>query len=357
MNHKAESIVKEHYDLGVLVHLEQMHTGFCNTSFAFHTQKNDRGFKYLVRRYNPATSENEIQFEHALISHLKKNGFAKAAGVVPTKFGCTYAKAGHAAIEYWAVFEFLEGEDRYAWTDTHLTPEEMSSAAEVLADLHRAGQNFDPPPGAKRAQPVIMNFLPTFGAVYGRFLKSPGNTGFGQCFVKHHDDIVKIAQQTCITEPDFGSMQQVPIHCDYHPGNLKFEGLRVIGVFDFDWSKIDVRLFDLALALVYFCACRDDRTCGLLNPEKFNIFLSAYNNRCSRAADPGPLTKAEKAFLPLMLAAANLFVLHWTIVDFYSYSYSEENAYLDYLNQGLQVMYWIEDQKDYLAGLTISTCG
>ena len=44
-------------------------------------------------------------------------------------------------------------------------------------------------------------------------------------------------------------MPHCAIHCDFHPGNLKYENNRVVGIFDFDWSKIDLRLFDLRMAV------------------------------------------------------------------------------------------------------------
>lgn len=353
----VENIINEHYDLGIVVHLEQLQAGYCNLSFYLRARNDSRELKYLVRGYNPAASEMEIKFEHALISHLKGNGFAMAAGIVPTKYGRTYIGEDRAAVRYWAVFEFLEGEDRYRWTDTHLSTEEMASASKALADLHRAGYDFDPPPGSYRIQPRIMDFLPTFRSVYDGHLQNPGDSDFGRCFVDHCNDILTFVDQTRIPEYDLKNMPQVPIHCDFHPGNLKYEDLHVVGVFDFDWSKIDLRLFDLALAMVYFCTCRDGRMSGSLVPEKLKLFLASYNKNCPLTAGPGPLTNDEKAYLPVMLAAANLFVLHWTIVDFYSDNETETNTYLDYFNHGIKLMRWIEDQKDFLLELSSSAPG
>jgi homoserine kinase type II len=361
MIQKAVRILKEHYDLGDLSNAEELHGGYVNRSFAITAKKNDHSVKYLIRRYEPAVAEKEIKFEHALIRYLKANGFGLVADVISAKTGNTYVKqepiaAGATHPDFWAVFEFLEGEDRYTWVDTRVAPEVMISAAEVLADLHQAGQNFRTPEGAERNQPKINDFLPTFRQVCAAYSQKAGKTRFDQCFLQHRDHILSTVDRVLIPAQDVSRMPQIPVHCDYHQGNLKYQGSRVIGVFDFDWSKIDLRLFDVALALVYFCACWDGPAAGSLMLDKLELFLRAYNDRCASKTSPGSLSGLEKAYLPSMLAAANLFVLHWTLVDFYSIENPDEDEYLIYLNHGLKLMDWIEVQKDQIAGLIDQIC-
>ena len=360
MIEKAVQILKEHYDLGDLSNAEELLGGTVNRSFAVTATKRDHCIKYFIRQYNPAIAENEIKFEHALISHLKENGFDLAAGVIPSKTGATYVKQewtveGRVHMDLWAVYEFIEGEGRYTWVDTNIAPEDMISAAEVLADLHQAGQNFRKPKGSDRRQPPIMEFLPTFQQVYARYTPKAAKTRFDQRFLQYHDRILRAIDQALIPEQERSKMPRLPIHCDYHQGNLKYQGSRVTGIFDFDWSKIDLRLFDLALALVYFCACWDGPAAGSLMLDKFELFFSVYNDRCPSMASPGSLTEREKAFLPSMLAAANLFVLHWTIVDFYCVEDPDDDEYRVYLNHGLKLMNWIEAQKDWIAGIIDQT--
>jgi hypothetical protein len=119
----ATNIVTKHYALGELIDAKEIHGGYCNRSFGLVFEKKDRRIKFLVRRYNPKTTEKEIKFEHALVSHLKKNGFDMVAGVIPNKTGGSYVNEkpsdeGRMGNAFWAVFEFLEGEDRYTWIDT-----------------------------------------------------------------------------------------------------------------------------------------------------------------------------------------------------------------------------------------------
>ena len=52
---------------------------------------------------------------------------------------------------------------------------------------------------------------------------------------------------------------------------------------------------------------------------------------------PGSLTEQENTFLPLMLVAASLFVMHWTIFDFYRIETPDIDEYLVYLNHYLKL--------------------
>jgi homoserine kinase type II len=162
MIEKAVQILKEHYDLGDLSNAEELLGGTVNRSFAVTATKRDHCIKYFIRQYNPAIAENEIKFEHALISHLKENGFDLAAGVIPSKTGATYVKQewtveGRVHMDLWAVYEFIEGEGRYTWVDTNIAPEDMISAAEVLADI-RPGKIFANQKAATAVNPQLWNF-------------------------------------------------------------------------------------------------------------------------------------------------------------------------------------------------------
>jgi homoserine kinase type II len=362
MIQNAIDIFKTHYDLGEILHAKELTGGYNNYSFAVTAGRNGSQVTYVVRRYNPRTAVKEIKFEHALVNHLNDNGFDLAAGVIPTTAGDTYVKekqtsAGQTAILHWAVFEYLEGDDRYTWTDTDIAPDDLISAARVLAQLHLAGCNFRKPPGADRVQPAIMDFLPTFGDIYAKYARKAGNTRFHQLFQEQKDDILKAVAQAIIPVSDRNRLPRLPIHCDFHQGNLKYKGSEVTGVFDFDWSKIDLRIFDLGLALVYFCARWDGRAAGSLDLDKCDMFLQTYNEACALTANPGPISRLEKSHLPSMLAAGNLFVLHWTIFDYYTLESGVTAAvfsgrmpdielYMKFLYHGLNLMNWIEAQKD-----------
>ena len=77
------------------------------------------------------------------------------------------------------------------------------------------------------------------------------------------------------------------MHCDYHPGNLKWVDEQGVGLFDFDWSKLDYRVFDIAQGVVYFCSSWEGPDKGELRLDKAAIFVRAYQDEAARWSRPG----------------------------------------------------------------------
>ena len=354
----------KNYDLGEVNRIREVSGGYCNTSYAVWMVNGDQNNQYLLRLYNPGTTKSEILFEHALLNHLKSNGFTRAAAVIECRDNETLVQIpppdGHrGTVEYWALFEFLDGEDRYSWTNTDLTDTELVSAAEILARLHHCGHGFDKPPGAERAQPRIMEFLPTFRERFSAYLGKAGNHRSGRLLNTHFSFIEETVGFAVLFDDGFQGMPEIPIHGDYHPGNLKFAGEKVVGVFDFDWSKIDYRLFDVALALVYFTSHWNDQAAGL-RPDKFSLFLGAYHQACKSLAGISPLTDQEHRNLVPMLSIANLYVLNWELVDLYERPQSNDDEYYRYMDHSIGLLRWIRsngEDLELLVGKTIKDRG
>jgi homoserine kinase type II len=152
-----------------------------------------------------------------------------------------------------------------------------------------------------------------------------------------------------VDESDWPS---IVIHCDYHPGNLKFSGETIVGLFDFDWSKIDLRSFDIALAGWYFFTSWRGEQDGVLRLDEFRDFLGNYQNTFRDQAPLKPMNDVELAQLPWLMSAANLYVLNWTVED-YSSKDVDPDEYLMYLQHSLNFIHWfeLEGQKS-LSALT-----
>ena len=354
----VETIINQHYDLGEFLSLEEIQLGYYNRSFAIQVKSGRRKTKYHLRLSNPIVLEKEVKFEHALIRHLRENGFTLAADVISNKRGETYVKVetppgAEGTPALWAVYEFIGGEDRYTWLDTDIDSIDLRNAAQVLAGIHQAGHNFRKPQGADRVQPPIMTLLPTFEPLYDGFLKRSRQTEFDRAFLNAHPDIIRTIHHTRITDSMINQMPFLPIHGDFHQGNLKYHDARVTGVFDFDWSKIDLRLFDLTYALVLFCAAWQGTGAGCMDIEKCRWFMQTYNETCKQTSLPGPLNKTEKTCFATLMAAANLFLMNWTLTDFYASDNPEVDEYLIYLKHSLNLMNWIEAHQDRLATLVM----
>ncbi len=348
-------LMEDHYDLGKLTRTKVILGGYCNKSYAVWMSVNNRVQRYFLRLYNPNAIEKEIRFEHALVKHLRTNGFTLAAAVVPCKNGETLVitppPADHPGSQaLWAVFEFLEGEDKYSWTDTDLTDNEFISAAGILAHLHHCAHGFKKSPGIDRTQPRIMAFIATFKNTFTTFLKQAVDRRCDRLFRDNYTAICNALDDAVTFDTGFQGMMELPIHCDYHPGNLKYRNETGVGIFDFDWSKIDFRLFDLALGLVYFTSIWDDHAAGL-RPDKFTLFLNTYNDACHQSDRIEALTKQEQSALVPMLAIANLYVLNWGLVDFYNTTEADDDAYYGYIHHNIGLMHWLTLHKEMLERL------
>jgi homoserine kinase type II len=348
-------LMEEKYDIGEVRHVREIVGGYCNKSYAVWMSDDDGDHRYFLRLYQPKAMEGEILFEHALLNHLRANGFTLAATIVPCRNGATMARTpvpenhqGEKAL--WALFEFLEGEDKYSWTDTDLTDKEFISAAEVLAHLHHCGRGFKKPPKADRVQPRIMEFIPTLKEAFSGFLERSEDRRCDRLFNDNFEAIRNALDDATAVDAKFQGMTELPIHCDYHPGNLKYRDETCVGIFDFDWSKIDYRLFDVALGLIYFTSIWDEQAAGL-RPDKFSLFLSNYNQACRQLANIDPLTDQERTFLVPMLSIANLYVLNWDLVDFYNTTEADDDAYCGFIHHNIGLMHWLRLHKEMLERL------
>ncbi len=344
--------VESEYDLGRVKRIKEILGGYCNKGFALWLQTGNQVDKYFLRLYNPNIDEKEIRFEHALLVHLQTNGFALAARIIPRRDTTTLVETSgpedHPSDKaLWALFEFLDGEDRYTWTRTNLSDQEFVSAAETLAQLHKSGHGFKKPPGTDRVQPPIMPFIATFKTTFAGFLNQVRDRRCDRLFQANFKIICSILDDAVSFTETFKGMPEMPIHCDYHPGNLKYCDEKVVGLFDFDWSKIDYRLFDLALGLVYFTSIWDIEQQGL-RAEKLRLFLNTYDNACRSLEHVQSLSNQEKQNLVPMLGIANLYVLNWDLMDYYEIPQPDDDEYYTYINHNIGLMHWISAHTDEL---------
>lgn len=351
---KIRRIVEDRYDLGEFVGAREIHGGTVNTSFLVRIAENQKTIKpYFLREYNPAARESEIRFEHALLSHLRCSGFELASVPITGRDNTTYFQESASspllqADNFWALFDFLKGEDKYSWIETDLTDEEVSSSADILARLHHHGADFKKPTNSDRAQPPILHFLPLLKQNFAAFSTEAQKSRSSELFKKHAPKIQSILDAGITAPERYAGLFKIPIHCDYHPGNLKFENGKGVGLFDFDWSKIDYRVFDVALALFYFTAQWRGDNAGCLRLSPFRLFLNVYQETCSHLDRVGPMTPRELQALVPMLAYANLYVLNWSVIDFSAKTDADDDEYYTYIHHGIRVMEWIEDNEKAL---------
>ena len=337
--------ILSHYDLGQPTGSELNDRGFVNTSYAI-TTANSQGVRktYFLRKYKPGIQEDELIFEHSLMRHLSSKGVCPVAWVHPTRSGQPYLARYEGAAgpqpRYYAIFDFLPGEDRYTWINPHCTLAEIANSAAVFAQFHRA--LFDWSPQGARFEAKILDLLPQIlTGLKGVKQRSKG-TIFDDYLHANLDLLINDLQTTLtvLSEAGVRQMPQMVIHCDYHPGNLKFTGDQVTALFDFDWSKVDYRCFDVGLALFYFFTSWEAQD-GQFRLEDAALFLKAYQETLMNGQAPGPLDANELKYLPAMINASNIYVLNWTIEDFYNKSVDPQE-YLPFLAHAVEFIRWLD---------------
>jgi homoserine kinase type II len=353
LTRQIEQIVNDEYDLGSVVRAERIFGGYVNASFAVWTRTEAGEHKYFVRKYNKAIKEREVRFEHALLTHLADHGFALASTVFRNRQGETFVTReeivdGAPVTVFFGVFRMLEGEDKYTWVKNRLTDKEFDSGARVLAQFHHSAFDFDPGDLA-REQPPIMEFVPTLAGTFKECAAQAHGTAFDEFFLGRLPSVLDVIEKGVEVETQLGGLPITPVHCDYHPGNLKWVDEQGVGLFDFDWSKLDYRVFDVAQGVVYFCSSWEGPDRGELRLDKAAIFVRAYQDEAARWADPGPMSARELAVLPRMIANANLFILNWDVTYYYAEADPDVDEYMVYLTENVGLMESIEDHLDELA--------
>ena len=342
-------IITNYYDIGRIVDAYEIFGGYVNKSFGIYTEKDGIKHQYFIRKYKKGIAESEIRFEHALISCAIENGLDIAAELIPGKDGNTFVKlveenGSNHTERFFAVYEYLEGEDKYTWDNPTLNDEEYASAAEVLAVLHNSTKDFDPM-GLERVEPKVMEFIPTLPEVYRQFAQLEIDNKFHTYYKKNIDDIIEEISRvmTLIPQEDLEKLPMIPIHCDIHPGNLKYKDNKAVGIFDFDWAKIDLRLFDVCEALIYFCSSWDEETDGRLLLSKCAIFLKFYQDKLTELGGLEPLSEVEIKYLPHMMSIVNVYLINWAVSAYYG---DHENLnvfeYRVYLSHHIKLLRYIK---------------
>jgi homoserine kinase type II len=330
--------VLAHYDLGELLRLDRDRRGTVNTSYHIETLKNGRERKLFLRRYKAGIKQEEILFEHSIITHVAGSAGCPVAAVHKTTGGETYLYVegtdAHPEGAYYAVFDFLPGEDRYSWVGPHLTLAELRNAGALLARFHRAASGLIPK--GRRVEPKISELLGQIETLWAEAPSHSKGTRFDAYLARN---LALVSRNITRTRKAIaGALRLLPegiIHSDYHPGNLKFVGDEISGLVDFDWSKVDLRAFDVALAIWYFCVSWEGASDGRLRLGEAMEFLTAYQGQLHGDAAFPSLSRAEIRLLPALLDAANIYVLFWTLRDYYGKPVDPEE-FLVYLKHGVR---------------------
>jgi len=353
LRNQVVDLVENNYDLGRVQDVYEVFGGYTNRSFGVICDRDGQRGEYFVRKYKAAALDEDVALEHQLINYAISQGFREAASIFVNKDGSTFVKIkeiidGKSKSRIFAVYEYLGGEDKYTWIDNECTPTELRNLGALLARLHNSTRDFDPGPIAK-AEPKIEILFPDMKRIFSELAAQPLDTKFHDYFGMSLPRIAEIIDQNLIPSADYAQMPQTPIHGDYHAGNVKFDGEETVGLFDFDWSKTDVRLFDVCLGMVYCCSSWHVATDGQIRIDDCRYFLTGYNNALDGSGLP-KLNATEKKYFSNMMTIAAVYLVYWCTELWYYLDPEGTNDYesIYYLIHFIRAMKWLGAHKEDL---------
>ncbi|MDY6925003.1 MAG: homoserine kinase [Pseudomonadota bacterium] len=262
---EAEPFISR-FGLGPLRALTPIAEGVENTNYRLDT---DQG-RFVLTLFEGRTDETALPFCLGLTRHAAERGMPCARPLVDEAGKAIGRLNGRPA----AILDWLPGVAR-----TEPTPADQAAAGALLARLHLATADY---PGM-RANPV--------GPAARQAL-------FERCDTRavgaDRRLLERLAPWVAEGAPDLAAgLPRGPIHADYFPDNLLFEGGTPSGLIDFYFACVDTLAYDLAIAL---SAWGFDAGGGPL-PAALKAFQSGYES-------VRPLSAAERAALPELGAIA-----------------------------------------------------
>jgi len=290
----AQKVWASYSNLGEIQDIEQPSTGRFG-GVVFVTTK--EGKRFALKQHVKRNTVDTARYEWSLIKRVKQAGFP-TAGVVNNDSGdfCSVVDDN-----IYMVYEFIEG-DQPKYGD--VAGPRVISTARTLAAYHNAVDQFTP-----EGSPISGD---VYFDLYGEDLvakaerrraqidekEAPDRTE-GEClFLERFDYFMAQIKrlQTELPHEVYGRLPRLVVQGDYHPENIKLKGDEVAGVFDWDFSREEIRLYDLANSMI-------NRPAAVDAAYEFNVddvvdFVRAYQETVDRK-----LTAEELKILPVVWRA------------------------------------------------------
>lgn len=278
-----------HYDIGDVVAVTPWSGGTANQNYRVET---GRGQYFVKRRTRRLSAHDHVRLQHSVLQHLAGDGLPVCAPLPLRDSAATFVADGDCV---WEVTPFTEGR---TFTGSE---KEIGEAAKTLARIHLSLRNFEVPSFA-RGKPLHENSEQIAGSL----------AEAEPLMMKAGLAVQVQALRECYARLEreyYGPLEPVLgrsiIHGDYHAWNMLFDdGKKVIGVFDFDATGVQIRLRDVVDGLITFGRRESHVASGKdivsltrafdFDTERMRVFAQGYGAIL-------PFSDVERVALPLML--------------------------------------------------------
>lgn len=227
------------YDVGELLAPPAPCGGTANANVTLETSA---GRLFLKRRSPKYSVPGYVAFDHRLMEHLHGYGVGTPLAL-RSRPGDRWLERNGAVYE---LFPFYPGgaHDRRSLA-------QIADAGRRLAAFHAASREFDRPAGKEWPRYQDPARIREGVEAMGCDLR---NQLDGADYLYLMEQIERL--ECAYPDARYHALPKLVVHGDYHPGNLKFVGDRVSGIYDLDWATLQPRVLDLADGIFLFAGER-----------------------------------------------------------------------------------------------------
>lgn len=357
VNMQLTHLLENVYQLGKVQGIYEVFGGYVNRSFGVVVEKDGKTHDYFVRKYKMGVTDEDMRVEHAMITYAISHGMQEMSRVYAAPDGSTFFRMdeivdGKKVSRAFAVYEFLQGDDRYSWINTDMTVNEDISFGKLLGAFHNSTYGFNP---GEKAEPPIVSYLPNLKEKFADCVSAlPSGNRFRTLWEKEMDLIMNSCDEAYgyLSSAEVKSgLPEACCHCDFHPGNVKWTGETASGLFDLDWSKLDMRLFDICYSYLYMATSWEMEDNGHFDTERLSLLMKGYCSTVGGENGAPALTDTERKAFPKMLIAGMLYLLNWCSSYVEDADSLNEYEYLFYLTHTLNALKEACERQDEFAAI------
>lgn len=291
------AIVLSHYRIGLIDTIKQFKRGSRKAPKL--VIRTDRGLFLLKRRAHGRDDPFKVAFTHGVQLRLGEQGFP-----LPRLIGTR--RENNSMVQYqgsvYELFEFVRGGayDK-SLEATHDAGATLARFHGLLADYR---PHYEPPKGTYHAASVVFDSIQSLPAA----LVKPHNGITSPTEPQAFDlaNALDRAYREAAGKADELGLRQWPKqigHSDWHPGNMLFDGSKIVAVIDYDSARLLPRVIDVGNGALQFSIQRTaddiDRWPAATDEARYRAFFEGY-----ASVPGGPLSQAERMAVPWLMIQA-----------------------------------------------------
>ncbi|GAB4110495.1 MAG: hypothetical protein Kow00105_19280 [Phycisphaeraceae bacterium] len=289
------AIVLSHYRVGLIDTIKPFKRGSRKSPKLI--IRSDTGLYLLKRRAHGRDDPFKVAFTHGIQIRLAEKGFP-----LPKLIGTR--RENNSMVQFrgsvYELFEFVRGSEYDGSAEaTHDAGATLARFHSLLADYQ---PHYQPPRGTYHKARVVHESLSSLPAALTQAPENPLNEAEARPISDKLHEYYQRAE-------DFGEslgIRDWPAqigHSDWHPGNMLFEGAKVVSVIDYDSARLMPRIIDIANGALQFSVQRNGEQVAGWPDEpdlaRYRAFLQGYES-----VSATPLTQAERRAIPALMIEA-----------------------------------------------------